>query len=462
MKLWFTAVLVFFFTFLLILSVQPLYAERLEPANFHYLGAFKLPGGDVRPKTFAYGGNAMTFSPSGDSKGKVDGFIGSLFITGHERMAYGELPDGNQIAQVSIPKPVKSKNLKKLPTAKFIQNFHNAAKGMFDSLDEIPRVGMVYLNNPKTGPVIHICWGQHFQDTPETQVPSHGWISPNLSSPNPQGTWYIGHQSFYSINDYMFEIPKSWADRYLGGEYLATGRYRDGGWSGQGPSLFAYCPWDRKTGKPLPPGTHLKETTLLLYANSRETEDVVHRSLKGYQHADEWTGGAWITTPSGKTAVLFAGTKGTGEKYWYGWINPHGSQYPCVETAFIGQFPVCRLANGVPCPSKDLKGCKNHSDYRGWWSSKFNARFVLYDPEDFAKVATSKMKPSEPQPYAYLDIDKYLLFNPSKIEQDMLGTGVQRIYRIGAIAYDRENNLLYVLELFADEAKPIVHVWSIK
>jgi hypothetical protein len=44
----------------------------------------------------------------------------------------------------------------------------------------------------------------------------------------------------------------------------------------------------------------------------------------------------------------------------------------------------------------------------------------------------------------------------------MLGTGVQRRNRIGAVAYDRNNDLLYVLELFADEAKPVVHVWRVE
>jgi hypothetical protein len=44
----------------------------------------------------------------------------------------------------------------------------------------------------------------------------------------------------------------------------------------------------------------------------------------------------------------------------------------------------------------------------------------------------------------------------------MLGTGVQRRYRIGAVAYDRGNGRLYVLELFADEAGPVVHVWEVR
>ena len=43
-----------------------------------------------------------------------------------------------------------------------------------------------------------------------------------------------------------------------------------------------------------------------------------------------------------------------------------------------------------------------------------------------------------------------------------VGWGDQRRYRIGAAAYDRENALLYVLELYADGAKPVVHVWRVE
>jgi hypothetical protein len=75
----------------------------LLPEDFHYLGVFGLPQGDDQPIPFACGGNAMTFNPEGDPAGPVDGFPGSLFIMGHDRLACGELPDGNLMAEVSIP-----------------------------------------------------------------------------------------------------------------------------------------------------------------------------------------------------------------------------------------------------------------------------------------------------------------------------------------------------------------------
>ena len=106
-----------------------------------------------------------------------------------------------------------------------------------------------------------------------------------------------------------------------------------------------------------------------------------------------------------------------------------------------------------------MRGCTGHNDYRGWWSSRFDAQIIFYDPAQLAQVASGTLEPWEPQPYASLDIDEVLYFNPPEWELDSLGRGDQRRMRIGAMAYNRASDLLYILELFGDEAKPIVHVW---
>lgn len=421
-------------------------ATLVQLSDFNYLGAFRLPGGEDPPASFNYGGNAMTFRPDGDPTGGADGYPGSLFITGHDWNSY--------VAEISIPVPVISKNPAELNQAEFLQGFNDVKQGLFGAL-EIPKIGMHYLSTSATGAKIHMAWGQHIQD----EAPSHIWIDPNLSTPNAQGTWYIGNQSIYSVIGYMFGIPASWADIYTGGRYLATGAFRDGGWSGQGPSLFAYRPWIDENGTPAPTGTRLQETVLLLYARSTDTEDVVSHSLNNYQHPDEWEGGAWITSTTGKTAVMFAGTKGTGAKYWYGYINPAGPEFPCTYSQ--DQYE-CRLSDGNFCPSGDYAGCANPISLRGWWSARFDAQIILYDPADLARVTSGETESWEPQPYAVMDIDDYLLLNPPANHEDMLGFGVQRKYRIGAVAYDSSNDLIYVLELFADGARPVVHVWHVR
>jgi hypothetical protein len=127
----------------------------------------------------------------------------------------------------------------------------------------------------------------------------------------------------------------------------------------------------------------------------------------------------------------------------------------------VRDFTICWQTDGSPCPQEDLVGCLGHTGYRGWWSSRFDAQFLLYDPTDLAQVATGVIPPWQPQPYASLDLDEFLFHNPARVEEALLGTGDQRRFRIGAVAYDRENALLYVLELFADGPKPVVHVWSL-
>lgn len=436
----------------------PSSGDLVQPTDLVYRGAFRLPGGDTKPQTFAYGGNAMTFNPDGDP-GNSDAYPGSLFITGHDRQAW-ETPDGDQVAEVSIPVPAVEADPADLPQAGFLQNFHDVTAGYFTNLEEIPKVGMQYLNHADTGPLIHLAWGQHLQ---LEGVPSHAWLSATLDTPNLQGVWFIGNRNLYSTNGYMFDIPVAWADAHAQSRYLATGRMRDGGQGGMGPTLFAYRPWLVDGTAPVS-GTHLAETTLLLYENTYNTEAIT-RSLTGYQHPDEWEGGAWLTTPAGKSAVLFAGTKSTGTKYWYGYINPAGAQYPCVD-ADVTDFTTCRLADGSACPPEDFDGCcdaeaETCASNRGWWSTRFDAQFILYNPADLADVAAGDLESWQPQPYATLDIDEHLYLAPPVWDEEELGWGNQRRARIGASAFDRENELLYVLELYADEAKPVVHVWQV-
>ena len=426
--------------------------DLVQPGDLTYLGAFRLPGGDDPPLTFAYGGNAMTYNPDNNT----------LFITGQDRLAYGGLPDGDQIAEVSIPTPAIAANPADLPQATFVQDFHNPLAGQFTNLEEIPKLGLQYLNHPATGPLLHVAWGQHLQLENEA---SHGWFSAALATPDFQGSWFIGDQDLYSTTGYLFDIPAEWADAYANGRYLATGRMRDGGQGGMGPTLFAYTPWN-PDGSPPADGTHIAETTLLRYANAYETPNI-ERSMNGYQHADEWEGGAWLTTPSGKEAVLFTGTKSNGTKYWYGWINPDGPEEACVDLEYVGEFLTCRMADGSSCPPEDFTGCCDEGagtciTYRGWWSTRWDAQIIFYDPADLARVAAGEIESWEPQPYATLDIDEHLYLDPPQWDEVNLGWGDQRRYRVGAAAYDRGNGRLYVLELFADGGKPVVHIWQVE
>ena len=425
--------------------------DLINPEDLRYLGAFRLPeraAGAPNEECWEYSGQALAYYPDGDPGGEGDGYPGSLFGTGHDVHNY--------VSEISIPAPSTSRDLEQLNVATTLQGFHDIRGGLFDSFNEMPRVGLEYLpaQSGQTSAKLYMAWGQHHHDEGSpSDTASHAWCDIDLSNPNTQGAWWVGDESLYSVNGYMFTIPQEWANTYTGGAMLATGRYRDGGWSGRGPTIFAIAPW--LDGNPPPSEANLTAYTLLLYSGYENEDDF---RLNNYHDSDEWEGGAWITSGD-RTAVVFIGTKGGGDYWWYGYASPEGDGMPCVNVSPV-DGAMCFNSDGTECPSSLSVDCHGES-YKGWWSSRFDAQMIFYDPADFAAVINGTMEPHEPQPYATLDIDEHLFLNTT-IEPVNLGSGDQRRFRIGETAYDRERGFLYVRELFADGPQTVVHVWSVQ
>ena len=390
-------------------------SSLINSTDLVYQGAFRLPvgsDGEEGPRTWSWSGNALTYYPSGHPSGPNDGYSGSLFGTGHEQTQY--------VSEISIPQPVisASKNVNDLNTATTLQGFQDIRTGFMGSDVELGRVGLAYLSQQgdQDSAKIHFGWGQHLQEETDT---THGWFDLDLADPQQRGSWYIDNQSSYSTSDYLLAIPEVWSGTHTSGKLLATGRYRDGGWSGQGPSLFAYGPWN--DGNPPANGTRLAATTLLEYDSSNDRDalyDSSARTMNNYHHSDEWSGAEWLTKGN-KSAVIFVGTKGGGE-YWYGDANE-----PCMEC--VGD--------------------------RGWWSTSFSGQIIFYNPADLAAVAAGSQQSHEPQPYATLNIDQYLYHV----------SGNQQKYHLGAAAFDSANSILYIAEYLGDatDSRPLIHVFNI-
>jgi hypothetical protein len=392
-------------------SSSGLSTSLIQPTNLEYRGAFRLP---THPEGMGWewGGDAMAYYPGGDASGPADGYTGSLYGTGHAwNMNVSEI-------NIPIPRISAGHNAAELNRAATLRPFTNIRGGLFNPLTEIIRVALAYLpaQGSQTSGKLYMAFGQHFQEEGSEQlIPSHAWCDLNLT--NTRGAWWVDGENIYSVNDYMFDIPTAWAATYTGGRLLATGRYRDGGWSGQGPSLYAIAPWTY--GNPPAAGTHIRPITLLQYQTSYENDaffSATAHTMNNYQHTDTWTGAAWLTAGD-KGAVVFAGTKGLGE-YWYGDING-----PCEECAL----------------------------QRGWWSTRMIGQMIFYNPADLAAVANGTMNPWEPQPYATLDLTPYLWNHQSD----------QQMFRVGDMAFDRTHGFLYLFEPLVDEERPIVHVWKV-
>ncbi len=407
-------------------------AGLIQPSDLVYLGAFRLPEGSGGTD-WTYGGNALAYYPDGDPSGGDDGYPGSLFGTGNDQQLY--------VSEISIPAPVVSsnKNLDELNTATTLQPFTDIFSSLFSYIEQ-PRVGMCYLG-PQDGQSsgkIHFCLGLHLQDT--GYEPSHGWFNTDLSNPDTAGAWVFGIYTGYVTNDYMCEIPRDWADSHTSGRYLATGRAREGPWSGYGPGLFAYAPWE--DGNPPAQGSTLDAITpLMLYgtpvSGSPELDLDGVQAITDYSDSDRWRACAWLTNGD-DAAVVFAGTKALGNT-WYGFANGTVWDHECAETNSCPEVPDWPYDN------------------RGYWADDFQAQLLFFDPDDLAAVASGAAATWSPMPYAVMDLSPYL-FDPYYTVEDLIN--YKRDF-VGAITFDRERRLLYVIEPIVDDYKPIVHVFRV-
>jgi hypothetical protein len=388
--------------------------DRIMPSDLTYAGAFRLPGGDDED-SWGWGGQAFTYRPDGDPTGPGDGHPGSLFGTGH---AWHQ-----RLSEITIPRPVVSeaKKADELPVAKTLQPLQNVYGDMYPEL-ELPRVGLALLpaQKPQTTGKLYFCRASHMGEG--QRIASHGWCELTLKDPKTAGGWCIAGADNYTTAHYLFPISDAWAKQHVNGFRLATGRFRDGGQGSQGPVIFALAPW--QDGNPPKRGAELKAVKLLHYSSVTDEEQHV---LKNYHHSDEWTAGAWLTARD-KAAVVFVGTKGEG-KCWYGFAN--GVVWPEE-----GPWPP------IPDPP---------NDQRGWWSERFNAQMLFYDPADLADVAAGKKKPYEPQPYATMSIASFLFAKK----------GPQQWYQTGGMCFDPARGWLYVAEYRGDGDKPLIHVWRV-
>jgi hypothetical protein len=354
--------------------------DLIQPDDLVYRGFFRLPEGSGK-SNWEYSGHGLTFYPDGDPGGDQDGFPGSLFGFGHDHHL--------QVSEISIPVPVISRDLSDAPTAETLQPFADLTDGLFQPEQmTIPRAGLAFLPHPE--PRLHFTFGQHFQDF----EPSHGWAGLDLDDPDAQGAWKFGDFTNYVTSDYLFQIPPEWADAIAPGPLLASGRAREGLWSGRGPALFAYSPTG--AGNPPAPGEPLRGVLpLLLYGEQLPGQpDIVSgptQSILEYCEADHWWGGAWLTS-EGASTVVMVGTKALGEE-WYGFANGVVWEHDCAES----QPPSCPEVPDWPY------------DNRGFWAEDFQAEMIFFDPADLAAVARGEMDSWVPQPYGVLILDPYLL-----------------------------------------------------
>jgi hypothetical protein len=388
-----------------------------------YLGAI------LMPDDFEWGGEAIAYNQDSDGgqsgSGSVDGYPGSFFLTNLNQ------PENGFVGEVNIPAPIKTneKNISVLNTATILQNPVNVRPDNINSWSyvDIWRTGLEYVSEEKR---LYSSWSIHYTVTSEKHAAISCCDASNLSGSAKNGAWYIGNSSEQPndamVADWLFSLPQSWADSYCSGRNLVTGRCRDGGLSGLGPTLYAF----KSLSSSIPqPNSNLDITTLLQYGSVEGTDNYnFPNSIDGYKHSDDWRGAVWLSSFM-QNAIAFVGNKALGNN-WYGYTGEK-MRHDWV----IADVPYPDFYSTDP-------------DGKGWRSHNRQPMIILFDPVEIGNVAKGIIKSYEPQPYAALRIDKNIFF----------GSG----HEIFSATFDSQNKILYITEFLRDlDGKLVLHAFRV-
>jgi hypothetical protein len=380
----------------------------VEPANLVYQGSFQLPNIPCQSPTYAcfpYGGTALAYDPANNG----------LFIVGH---IYGQLT-----AEISIPTPAQNSAPSALPTATLIQPFTSALEGKINAV------------NP-TDPNAHYIGGQlvyngrliisveSSYDGAGTQSTSHFARPLDLTTASPfvgpvkVGTLYPGF-----VSGYMTPIPTEWQS-LLGGPAL-TGNccLAIAGFQSNGPSVSVFNPDDIGTDNPVP------ATVLVGYPNSKPLGTGWGTQSTLYNGSTSITG---VAFPDGTRSVLFFGVQGTGP-FCYG---PGTS-----DEALAGTTQASTGDTWCYDPSNSSKGTHAYPYVDQVWA---------YDANDLLQVKNGSEQDYQATPYKVWTLT--LPYN-----------NINGSNRIGGVAYDPANNLLYISESCVyNYCTPVIDVYAVE
>jgi hypothetical protein len=257
------------------------------------------------------------------------------------------------------------------------------------------------------------------------------WLA-NLDGSSPQGLFHVGPERdpFHGrkMGDYLFRVPRWYANQYLGGRILVTGRARgtpaDGTrrqttWGGsQGPTLFAFHPFQDDS-----PSGNLDALPMLYYRTrfpgcaGPNVGDADSCDYRGYTMCDLWTGAAFVEGTSGR-AIMLAGFKGLGSNCY---------DEPPVQC-------------NDPC-----------SEDHGYHCHPYERQVIFYDVEDLGRVASRDADPWTVLPYETWRPQEFFL------DGHTCGT-------LGGMTFDGGSRRLFIVERglgSRDDNAAAVHVWSV-
>ena len=407
--------------------------ERLRSTDLTYEGAFRLPD------DFNWGARGMSFRAAGE------GGSDTLLVTGFELVMdedhYGESCYNESwdceawFGEVTIPEPATAANWEDLPVATLSSPMATFDDGLVSTvhreyvwvsdLEYVPQQGTQTSDKLYGAMVVWYAEGVAGSDTFPTI-----WMSETDGS-NARGLFHVGPETTpyhgRKMGSYLFTVPDWYADEYLGGRTLVTGRSRGTPMGGedpvtiaggsQGPTLFAFAPWETDS-----PSGDLNATPMLYYRvafpgcagpNVGEPENC---DYPNYTMCDEWTGASFVDSGE-RRAIMLLGYKGLGENCY---------DEPPVEC-------------NDPC-----------SDSHGYHCHPYERQVIFYDVHELGYTAEGGQDPWVVLPYeTWRPTEFYLQDNPC--------------YSAGGMTFDATGRRLYMIERGLGEGElnaAVVHVWS--
>jgi hypothetical protein len=434
-----------------ILDSGPVLANHLMPEDFTYHGAFRLPD------EFAWGALGLSYYPAGD------GGNGSLFITGFQGLLdengepcfEGSRGCNAYFGEVSIPAPTAASSWEDLPTASFVQEMAVFDGGLVQTVHEaysfVSGIAYVPRQGSQTGDKIYGSLNEWYPEGSfgDASFPTI-WFS-DLDGSNARGMFHVGPDvpPFHGIKmgSYLFTVPQSYADQYLGGRALVTGRARgtappdsagldgEGSIAGgsQGPTLFAFYAWQSDD-----PGGDLDALPMLYYrvkypgcagpdigVGGQPTDC----DFPGFSMCDDWTGAAFIQAGD-RATIAIAGLKGTTNCYYCG--DPTDDS-ECTVTPLPGECDL--LCN----------------EMRGYHCGPYIRQVLLYDTQELGRAALGEVDPWSVLPYAIWQPEELYLPSPC-------------CYNMGGMAFDAQRGRIFITERGLGEGEmnaAVVHVWTV-
>ena len=383
-------------------SPDPLTLPRLAFADFTYMGGFRLPDTVQGIDHFSYGGLHLAYNPARNS------LFGSSL--------------SDNVAEVTIPAPVNTADVKQMPFAAYLQGFSDPSEGHFREITQGGANGAVMAGLLVDGNRLYAT-GSIYYDAMNTQVVSHFSHSTNLSEPSYLGmsqVWETGKAGY--VGGYMANIPSEWRS-LLGGPAL-TGQccIPIVGRTSHGPAAFGFNPASIGVNTAVPAAP-------LLYYPANHTTLGPWEGANPVYGATTGMGGAAVI--AGTRTALFIGRNGLGT-YCYG----HGVSDPALS--------------GTKAADGQTNCYDPSSSDKGMHAYPYRYQIWAYDLADFAAVKAGTKQPWEIVPYAVWPFD---LPTPA------------RTVRIGGVAYDAQRQLLYIAQFRADidgyAERPIIHTLKI-